>query len=168
MSDWTTRVEKDVAPPDAVRARVVEGLRREGLLPSRRRAARPWLQAAAALLLFAAGWMAGAGNGPDAPSPPRYMLLLFGETSTPADLGARVAEYGAWARASRDRGTEMTGERLEAAAVAVGGPSPAGLDALGGYFIVEAPSMDAARALAEGHPHVRYGGTIVIRPLAGG
>lgn len=167
MTDWTTRVEKDVAPPDAVRARVVEGLRRDGVLRPGRRSTRPWLQAAAALMLFAAGWIASSVAVPDASRHPRFMLLLLGETSAPGDMAARVAEYGAWARAARGRGIATTGERLEAAGVSVGAPAPAGLDALGGFFIVDAPSMDAARALAEGHPHVRHGGTIVVRPLAG-
>jgi hypothetical protein len=164
MNDWTTRVEKDATPPDAVRARVVDGLRR---------GVRPWMQAAAALALFAAGWGVGASGSEPPPSQPRYMLLLFGETSAPADIPARAAEYGAWAHAVRKRGGYATGARLERARVRVGPAGPGDSSAswadapLGGYFIVGATSIDEARALAEAHPHVRHGGTIVLRPLAG-
>ncbi|MDQ3169881.1 MAG: YciI family protein [Acidobacteriota bacterium] len=165
---WAARVNRDVDPPPFVRARVAEDLRRLGLLRSRRgTGARPWLGIAAALVLFASGWMAASAyHSPPAPAGPRFMFLLFGETAAPADLAARAEEYRAWAIDLRRRGGRVTGERLSDEAMTVGAPREGGTS-LGGYFIVEAPSGDAARALAENHPHARHGGSIVIRPVAG-
>ena len=51
--------------------------------------------------------------------------------------------------------------------VTIGTGDPDDAAALGGFFIVGAPSAGAARTLAEQHPHARYGGTIVIRRIAG-
>src|SRR5271169_2594028 len=36
---------------------------------------------------------------------------------------------------------------------------------LGGYFVIAAPNLDAALAIARTYPHLKHGGTIVIRPI---
>lgn len=170
--DWTTRVTRDIEPPAAVRAHVVAGLRSEGLLrePGGSRSRGQWLRIAAVLVVFAAGWGSAsayhARAGAPASSGSRFMFLLYGETSAPEDVGARVAEYGAWARELREQGTQVSGERLGGDATSIGGNVPAAAQP-GGFFIVDAPSAEAARALAAGHPHARHGGTIVVRPIAG-
>ena len=168
--DWVTRVRRETAPPREAHARIVAGLRAEGLLrgPRRRWTAGPWLRAAAAIALFAAGWASAAAyharSGGPAPGGSRFVFLLYGETSTPDDADARAAEYGAWARELRRQGGRVSGERLGAGASAIG-EAPAGAVSLAGFFIVEAASAEAARDLAAGHPHARYGGTIVVRPV---
>ena len=55
---WTGHVDPDVAPPAAVRARVIANLREEGLLrePAQRRPSPAWLRVAAVLVVFAAGF----------------------------------------------------------------------------------------------------------------
>lgn len=37
--------------------------------------------------------------------------------------------------------------------------------ALGGYFLITAPSLDDAIALAKTHPHLKYGGEVEVRPI---
>ena len=167
---WVARVKREVAPPAGARARIAGDLRQRGMLPARRlAAAQPWIRAAAAVVFFASGWLAASAyNAPRPPTEPRYMFLLFGETSAPPDLAARVDEYRAWAVNVREAGTDVSGERLANDRVAVGTQMREDDASLGGYFIVSAPSPDVARALAEQHPHTRHGGTIVIRPIAGG
>ena len=46
------------------------------------------------------------------------------------------------------------------------GPFADTKEILGGFYIVEAPDLDAATALAEMIPITRYGGAVEIRPLA--
>ena len=168
--DWTTRVARETPPPPDMHARIVAGLRAEGLLrgPRRRRTVGPWLRAAAAIAIFAAGWVSAAAYHArsDGPGGSRFVFLLYGETSPPEDAAARAAEYGAWARELRRQGGRVSGERLGAGAISIG-EAPAGAVSLGGFFIVEAASSEAAGALALEHPHARYGGTIVVRPIAG-
>lgn len=155
-------VPRDIDPPERLERRVVDALRARGLVrPSRRRrAARAALAAAAGLLLFAGGFVAGASR-PDAVRPagsPRFLLLLH-ETAATASLGiperVLVDEYGDWARRVSADGHAMRGEKLRA--------EPG--QTLSGFFIVEAPSRDAAEAIAASSPHVRYGGRIDVREI---
>lgn len=37
--------------------------------------------------------------------------------------------------------------------------------ALGGYFLITAPSLDDAIAMAKSHPHLKYGGEVEVRPI---
>jgi hypothetical protein len=165
--EWADALPRDVAPPDEIRGRVVAVLRERGLLAPSGRRLRPLLASAAAVVLFAAGWMAGSAAERSAPAADRgeFMLLLFGGASAPGDEPARVREYGDWARRLAREGRHVSGERLGEAAAAVGGPLPSG-PVPSGFFIVEAQSAAEARDLASGHPHVRHGGTIVIRRIA--
>ncbi len=50
-------------------------------------------------------------------------------------------------------------------ALATDGPFAETKEALGGYFIYDAPDLDAAIALAGRVPAARYGGAVEIRPI---
>lgn len=152
MNDWTNGVPRDVTPPPEIRRRLVSNLRAAGHIRGRT-VWRRVTAAAAAMVIFAAGWAAnGAYESRQAAQP--FILFLYGGAPASGEEQDRVAEYREWAEAERARGRHTTGERFDAA------PS--------GYFVVEAPSLDAARDLAARHPHVRHGGTIVVRAVAGG
>jgi hypothetical protein len=36
---------------------------------------------------------------------------------------------------------------------------------LGGYFFITAPCMHDAMEVAKTHPHLKYGGEVVLRPM---
>jgi hypothetical protein len=121
---------------------------------------------AAAAALVTGAFLLGRVTAPRAPSagePHEFVLLLYGgEPAGAAD--DRVKEYAAWASRMRDEGRQVSGERLAEESWTVGaGPADSPLR---GFFIVQARDQQDARALAEAHPHARYGGTVVIRPVA--
>lgn len=131
------------------------------------------------VVAFAVGYLAKSVTGSRSPagSGNRYVLLLYADSSfqrgvSPAD---RVAEYTEWARSLRASNRLELGERLRDSARVVSnrgesllGPqegSPFG--EIAGLFIVTASGMADAVALATTRPHVRYGGRVVVRPIAG-
>lgn len=132
-----------------------------------RRRALGWaaLAAAACLAAFLAGRAIsdrGAGVEPTARMG-TYMILLYEDASyrapaTPEARAARVREYAAWAADLRERGIEIRGEELDPAGAPEG---PAGV--LSGFFLLEAPSAEAAEEIARTVPHLRHGGTVVVR-----
>jgi hypothetical protein len=143
---------------------------RRVIRPSRRtRAVRVLVGAAAAVALFTGGWIVGARPEPASPdgNTPQFMLLLFGgDPASAAEAATRVSAYREWAISLSRSGRHVSGERLGDGATRVGPPAPGpGGSMLRGFFIVSAPSEQEAAALATSHPHVRHGGTIVIRRI---
>jgi hypothetical protein len=167
---------REIAPPDGAEARTVTALRDRGLIVSGQRLP---LRTAAVLLLpialtisgFAAGWflrpMARDSVASHSHDQPRFVLLLYGRTGSESVQDDSVAEYGRWARDLARHGTGVSGEKLvDAPPTIVGAQFTAGAPAdLRGYFIVEAADEQHARILAVSHPHVKRGGTIVIRRI---
>jgi len=122
-------------PPPGLEDRVVDDLRRRGLLESgprsrggagRRHGGRGWWRLAAAAVLaatFLFGFGAGRWSTPtvvpggtDDPPVDRYLLLLY---ETPEQMSASedevarlVAEYSAWADEQRRAGSLVAGEKL--------------------------------------------------------
>jgi hypothetical protein len=155
---------REITPPDQLEHRVIRALKARALL--RRsvasRLGSAAMVAAAGLLLFAGGFAAGASQSrvgmPMGGGGPRFVLLLH-ETAATASSGVAehvlVDEYRAWARTVGAGGHAIHGEKLK--------EEPG--DTLSGFFVIEAPSLDAARAIAASCPHVRYGGRIDIREI---
>jgi hypothetical protein len=182
--EWTEAERTAIAglarermPSAGVEERVVATLRRRGLL----RRAEPSRQAqrlralAAAILLLAVGYAAGraAGGRAAEPSEPRFALLLLRgqeRVDAPAAEAGRVAEYRAWARDLARRGRYVHGEKLEDRSVrlaaAAGGSEAASAQEVRGFFIISAASLEDALAVARACPHLKHGGTIVVRPIA--
>jgi hypothetical protein len=181
----------EVAIPGDLEQSVVDALASRGLIAGPRNQQTPrvprhraWAWGALALAACLAAFFAGisvsdrgAGRGPAAAAAPdRFLLLLYEDGSyrapvTPAEQEARVAEYSAWAAALRERGIEVEGEELappgeadRLAGAEAGWGAPAGAaGTLAGYFLVEAEDQPAAVAIARTTPHLRYGGTVVVR-----
>lgn len=159
------------APPADLEPRTVARLRRAGALRRADRGRRgAWLAAAAAAV---AGLAVGLWLGQRAPTPAagaeRYVLLLWEDARAAAqsDPGA-VAEYGRWARAVRESGVAISGEKLAAEQRVLepaGGAAPGapGDTVLAGYFLVEAGSLAEAESIARGCPHLRHGRVEVRR-----
>lgn len=180
----------EIEPPASLEGIVERRLRAEGLLRGRR-ARLPWALAATLLtglalgsfagsLLDARRDVAGGAQSADPTSSPRFALLLWeGSGYRPAEppqVAARVAEYGRWAAALRAEGLTVQGEKLATEARLVSGPRPAAdstvpatpaLGELGGFFVLEAASLEQAERLAATCPHVAYGGTIEVRRIEG-
>lgn len=176
----------ETRPPAHLEERVVAALRASGRLATassdrgsggrRRGTAEAWLRrAAAAIVLVLAGAAMGRLTAPPAIGSPTgaaatsdYLLLLYGgESATPAEEADRVAEYGAWAGRQAEANRLVSAEKLQAAAIVLG-PSP-GAGAVSsepsGFFVIRAESVDAAVAIARDCPHLRHGGTVVVRPI---
>lgn len=162
----------DRQPSPDLEDRVVADLVGQGLLVASRRRRLAWWavsRAAAAAIVFAAGWVLGARPAPATAGEgdATYMLLLWEDgrldRSDPPETVARA--YAAWARDAARAGVPVRGDELSPERVVVGAPPTAptaGGAFVGGYFLVGAPTADAARRLAEGHPHVERGGWIEV------
>jgi len=165
-------LKQDVEPSPETGAAIVERLRARGAFRRPPRRWRTGLAAAAALVLaFLAGLLASR-TGPEAP-PGRgdaYLLLLLGGEEGP-DPAAQVAEYAGWARALASEGKVLGGEKLAPEGVRLDAGVPAMAlpvrprEDLGGFFIVTAGSAAEAEEIARSCPHLRYGGSIVIRRI---
>lgn len=150
-------------------SRVVAALREDGLIRARSTWTRP-ARIAASLLIFAAGAVLGRHVSfavpPSVPAPARYLLLLAGDV-TPADGSTRAIEYGEWARGLSAQGIPVSGDELTSHAELVTNRTATfpDLTSVGGYFLIEASDDATAAALARTCPHIRYGGSIVVRRL---
>jgi hypothetical protein len=168
-------LKRETPPPPWLKAQVLGTLRARGLVSAPRRRWAVPAGAAAALALFAAGVAVGVGarQRPQAPRDdrPRFMLLLYERKALVPDTIPRVAEYAGWAREQGRQGRLTDGEELADAAQVVTAdgravPAPdAGVGELVGFFIISAADSEEALRVARTNPHLRYGGTIVIRPI---
>ena len=110
----------------------------------------------------------------------RYLLLIYTEPSamTPSDddLNAELAEYGVFTRWLRDTGQFLGGEALQPVSdattvqvldgrrVVTDGPFAETKEHLGGYYLIEAPDLDAAIEAAGRLPAAKRG-KVEVRPI---
>ena len=173
---WLGRRLTNPELPPALEDRVVRSLSERGVL---QRPPRLWSRHAAMAVAAAARFALGIAVGTRvearrtaapaaAPNAPRFALLLYGG---PRDAPGVVDEYRRWARAVAAESRDVSGEKLGDAGVTVSTATPANAAdsaagrALAGFFIISASSQEDAVSVARGSPHVRHGGTIVVRPI---
>ena len=112
---------------------------------------------------------------------PRFLLILHdhapsGEAPSPAQIQAIIAEYSDWARKLRESGTHLGGEKLtegagrilrgeEGGMSVMDGPFSESKELIGGFFMVQAPSYEAAIELCGDCPHLKYGAAIELREV---
>jgi hypothetical protein len=168
------------APAPDARGRFDAALRRES------GAARGWsrqIALLAAVLVFGVvlGYGATRIRGGAAPtrvaaasdSAPQFLLLLYdngGGSSTPISpdrMNAIIAEYSAWAGRLAAAGQLVSAEKLSDDPAQWLGGSVATSDGatVGGFFLIRAHDLAEARRIAEGCPHLKYGGRIELRPI---
>jgi hypothetical protein len=111
----------------------------------------------------------------------QYMLLIYGEEDSWASLSedemqAVYAEYGKLSEELRERGAYIDGSELQPVSTATSvrvrdgetvltdGPFAETKEALGGYYLVEAESLDEAIEWAAKIPSARRG-VIEVRPV---
>ncbi len=110
-----------------------------------------------------------------------YMLLIYRDEAkmaqaTPAQIAETTGAYIAYAEALRDSGALVAGDRLDHSNTAttvrvtdgktqvLDGPYAETREQLGGFFIIDAPDLDAALAWAARCPGARIG-TMEVRPI---
>lgn len=185
------RLPSPAEAPAELERRVVQALRREGLLAESAATAVPasrsrglrglrWAFAASALAaVFASGWGFGVHRAGAATEPqPTFVLLLRegAEFRTPpkGQIDQRVREYAQWVARVRQEGVAISGEKLNDGVrllSAQGIAAPSGLTGAAGpvtgFFLIRARDFDHAQKIAKSCPHLRYSGAIEVRPIDG-
>ena len=108
-----------------------------------------------------------------------YMLLIYeGEqrfaSLTPPEVGAELAEYEAFGKefagaikggnALQPTSAATTVRVREGKRLITAGPFAETKEQLGGYYLVEAPDLDQALAMAAKIPGARFG-SVEVRPI---
>ena len=111
----------------------------------------------------------------------QYMCLIYDEESTWANMpederNAAHAEYMTFTQAIKDSGNHVAGDALQPISTATSvrvrngetlvtdGPFAETKEILGGYYIVDVPTLDEALALAAKMPNIAYG-SVEVRPV---
>jgi len=105
----------------------------------------------------------------------QYLILIYGpeeayDTSAPAELAAMTESHRVFMADNQD--AILGGEALQRTSTAstirdgvvTDGAFAETKEALGGYYLIEAPDLDAALALAKQVP-VFVGGGVEVRPI---
>ena len=97
-----------------------------------------------------------------------YMLLLHEDKDfAPGDQMEMFEEYKAWMENTFAKGIKITGQELKDEATLVKGEELKTINSdvrTTGYFLVEANSLDDAIKVAQENPHIKYGGSIEVKP----
>ena len=110
----------------------------------------------------------------------KFMLLLYDNPTdwskvSPEEMQKAIEKYMAWTkkpytvdslRLAADAGRVVRPEGGGKARV-TDGPYSESKEVLGGYYTIEAANYEEACARAREHPHLEYGGTIVVRETWG-
>jgi hypothetical protein len=111
----------------------------------------------------------------------KYMLLIYSneagmQSASEADRNQMMAAYGAYTQAMTQAGAYVDGSRLRPSGSAttvrasngktevLNGPYAETREQLGGYYMIEAPDLDAALSWAARCPAATYG-AVEVRPL---
>jgi hypothetical protein len=110
---------------------------------------------------------------------PQYMLLIYSPTDVerpPEELQAEMPRWFSYTQELQQSGAMVAGDALQpvdsATTVRVrdgetvisDGPFAETKEALGGYYLVDVPDLDAALAWAAKIPNVGYG-SVEVRPV---
>jgi hypothetical protein len=111
----------------------------------------------------------------------QYMLLIYQNDAaraqaTPGQMQEMFAAYGAYTEAMKKSGAFIAGDALQPASTAttvrveggknkvLNGPYAETKEQLGGYYLIEAPDLDAAIAWAARCPGAAFG-ALEVRPV---
>lgn len=105
----------------------------------------------------------------------QYAVLIYagdtahapdGDTTAHDDYAAKLIASGAMTAAfalqPRETATSIRGD------VVTDGPFVDAKEVVAGFFVIEAPDLDAALRIAGDNPVTRQGGGVEVRPVAGG
>jgi len=172
------RLEKETTPPARLEESIIAKLKSEGLIMTTRPRflfLKYAASLAAALCLFFGGMFfeSQRSAAPAGIDPAHgYMLILHEDAGfKQGEPRAMFEEYSNWMHKTLDRGVKIDGQELKNEAAIVSGDRQVamlGADAgekITGYFVIEAASMDEALEVAKDNPHVKYGGSIEVKPF---
>jgi len=107
----------------------------------------------------------------------QFMLLLYDNPTdwaavSPEEMQKAIEKYFAWAKLPFVVGSERLTDDAGRVVKTVGGqkqttdgPYSESKEVLGGYYTIEAADYEEAEAKANEHPHLEYGGVIVVRQV---
>lgn len=110
---------------------------------------------------------------------PQYMLLIYQPTEggpSPEELQAESPRWFAYTQQLQESGVMVAGDALQPLETATtvrvrdsetlltDGPFAETKEALGGYYILDVPDLDAALAWAAKMPNIAYG-SVEVRPV---
>jgi len=107
----------------------------------------------------------------------QYMLLLTGgdfADLSPAETQAALEKYFAWSKKLREENAYIAGDELDMTGKKIGpapdfavtdGPFAESKEAVGGYYVIQAESLDKAVDISKGCPHLLFNGGIEVRPV---
>jgi len=110
---------------------------------------------------------------------PQYMLLIYSPADSrpsPEEMEAEMPKWFSYTRELQESGAMVAGDALQPVETATtvrvrdgetvisDGPFAETKEALGGYYLVDVPDLDAALAWAAKIPNVGYG-SIEVRPI---
>ncbi len=112
---------------------------------------------------------------------PDFILLLHRSAGpspalSPQQVAAVTQDYVGWGERMRAEGRLKAGEKLSNDAgrvltaetgrvIVTDGPYAESKELLAGFYVVTAPDYDEACRVAEGCPHLKYGGRIEVRQI---
>ena len=107
-----------------------------------------------------------------------YLLILSGgdedlDTVSPDEIEAHMGQYMAWVKALTDAGHYKDARPLEHGGrtltgrdgEVLDGPFAETKEAISGFFLLEAESLEQATELARGCPNLTVDGSVVVRPI---
>ncbi|MFB9876483.1 YciI family protein [Planobispora siamensis] len=107
------------------------------------------------------------------------MLLIYSPDTTEEIEEASFEDWVAYDKTVRESGVWVSGESLADLTTATrvrvdeagertitDGPFAETRELLGGYYVIDVPDLDVALDWAARCPGARYGGTVVVRPVA--
>lgn len=108
----------------------------------------------------------------------KFILLLHEdaerlESLSPKDMEQMVQDHFAYAKSLQEKGCMLSGDGLDPAGKQIStdemvikdGPYVESKFMLGGYYLINAPDMDAALELARSCPCHHWGGTTEVRAI---
>ena len=113
------------------------------------------------------------------PTKNEYMLFFRGTDWTkglsPEEIQTVMGQWKSWFEGLVNEGQAKSGKPLERAGkvvsgkngrVVADGPFAESKEAIGGYFLLDVASLEAAVAIAKGCPGLEYGAIVEVRPVA--
>jgi len=105
----------------------------------------------------------------------KFMLIFQGgikSDASPSEMQANMGKWMAWVEKLSKEGKYVSGEPLLPGGKLVSGPTSVtdgpyteGKEVVGGYFIINASSIDEAVVECRQYPDFDFGGQIQVRPV---